>query len=140
MTETLPHSARYCSTFRGGGFRDVHKTFFEVGKSYRVPGFLATSLDVNMAMKFIRLRAERAHPRILWCILVRLLTALHCPECLHLESRDSLPLLCISQLNSRGAMEKAFRCKNANFVAKSEFKGEKEFLYAPYSVFKARYL
>ena len=71
LTETLPLSARYCSTFRGGGFRDVHKTFFKVGKSYRVPGFLATSIESYMAMRFIR-RADRTYPRILWCIMVRL--------------------------------------------------------------------
>ena len=71
MTEILPRSARYCSTFRGGGFRDVHKTFFEVGKSYRVPGFLATSIRSTTAMSFIR-RADRTYPRILWCIMVRL--------------------------------------------------------------------
>ena len=137
--EPIPLVPRYCCTWRGGGFNDDHKSFFELGKSYRVPGFLATSLELNTAMKFIR-RANRAYPRVLWCILVRLLTALYCPECIHLESRDSLPRLCISQLDGRGAMMKEHRCKNANFVLKTEFESEMEFLYAPYSVFKARYL
>ena len=67
----LPHADRYCSTWRGGGFRDDCKEFFErmIGKFYRVPGFLATSMELNTAMKFIR-RAKGAYPRILWCILV----------------------------------------------------------------------
>ena len=90
-------------------------------------------------MQFIR-RADRAYPRILWCILVRLLTALYNAECIHLESRDSLPLLCISQLDGSGEMKKLYRCKHAKFVTKTEVKGEMEFLYSPYSVFKARYL
>ena len=136
--KTFPITSRYCCTWRGGGFRDDHKSFFKLQKNYRVPGFLATSQEVNTAEKFIR-RAEKAYPRILWCILVRLLTALHCPECIHL-SRDSLSLLCISQLDGRGEMHKEFRCKHAKFVLKTEVKGEMEFLYAPYSVFKARYL
>ena len=38
-------------------------------KWYRVPGFLATSTSDSKARKFIR-RADKAHPRILWCILV----------------------------------------------------------------------
>ena len=139
MKEALPSSSRYCCTWRGGGFRDAHQSFFELGKSYRVPGFLATSQEVKTAMDFIH-RADRAYPRILWCILVRLLTALHCPECIHLESRDSLLLICISQLDGRGATQNQFRCKHAKFVLNTEVEGELEFLYSPYSVFKARYL
>ena len=68
----IPDSRRYCCTWRGGGFRDECKEFFEsmMGKCYRVPGFLATSIEYRTALKFIR-RADKAHPRILWCILVR---------------------------------------------------------------------
>ena len=47
----------------------MHKDFFQVEKSYRVPGFLATSLDINTALRFIR-RSDKKNPRILWCILV----------------------------------------------------------------------
>ena len=70
----LPHAARYCVTWRGGGFRDECKAFFEemMAKAdlfYRVPGYLASSLERGTAMKFIR-RAATAHPRVLWCILV----------------------------------------------------------------------
>ena len=72
FTTPLPNSTRYCCTWRGGGFRDECKEFFEsmIGKCYRVPGFLATSIDYRTAHKFIR-RADKSHPRILWCILVR---------------------------------------------------------------------
>ena len=58
-------------TWRGGGFRDQYQNFYKqmTGKYYRIPGFLATSLNRNKAMDFIH-RAHKAHPRILWCILV----------------------------------------------------------------------
>jgi len=71
--DPVPHNSRYCCTWRGGGFRDECKDFFQRGKSYRVPGFLATSLSVDTAMGFIR-RSDRTNPRILWCILVGSLT------------------------------------------------------------------
>ena len=99
--KTLRLPRRCCCTWRGGGFRDVHKTFFQRGKIYSVPGFLATSMEVGTAMKFIR-RADRTHPRILWCIMVRL------PYCTtytisnvgiptYLEYRDNLSIcLCSS--------------------------------------------
>ena len=67
----LSPEERYCCTWRGGGFRDSFKQFFErlTGKFYRVPGFLATSLQRGTAMSFLA-RANRKYPRILWCILV----------------------------------------------------------------------
>ena len=74
--EPLPLDSRYRSTWRGGGFRDIYKDFFKIGKSYRVPGFLATSFEVGTAKGFIH-RANKEYPRILWCILVRLLDLMY---------------------------------------------------------------
>jgi len=70
--QQLPHTDRFCACWRGGGFRDDFKGFFEQtqDKFYRVPGFLATSLNKSIAMKFIGF-AKKADPRVLWCILVR---------------------------------------------------------------------
>ena len=70
--EPLPEGAKFCATWRGGGFRDECIDFFESmrGKKYRVAGFLATSLKKINAMGFIS-RSNKDHPRILWCILVR---------------------------------------------------------------------
>ena len=80
--EPLPHGARYCVTWRGGGFRDDHKQFFEdlmaSGQHYRIPGFLATSTERNTAMGFLG-RADKKHPRILWIILVRTAACLDVP-------------------------------------------------------------
>jgi hypothetical protein len=36
------------STYRGGGLPDEHRDFFTVGKQFRVPMFLATSMDQNV--------------------------------------------------------------------------------------------
>lgn len=65
-------ATKFRASWRGGGFRDGCKEFFErmMGKYYRIPGFLATSLKKDTAIRFIN-RADKKHPRILWCILVR---------------------------------------------------------------------
>ena len=71
--QLLPYAGKMCAIWRGGGFDDEFRTFFEglQGQFYRVAGFLATSLARSKAMDFIE-RAEKKKPRILWCILVRL--------------------------------------------------------------------
>merc|ERR1712084_144744 len=50
-------------TWRGGGFRREHRAFFErmIGKKYRVPGFLATSLRREIAAAFA-FKADMANP------------------------------------------------------------------------------
>ena len=40
------------TTFRGGGFDDQFQDFFTEGKTYRVPGFFATSFDRATAENF----------------------------------------------------------------------------------------
>ena len=39
-------------TFRGGLFADQFQNFFTAGKSYRAPGFLATSFSEQIAQEF----------------------------------------------------------------------------------------
>jgi hypothetical protein len=39
-------------SWRGGGFDEQHRKFFTVGKKYRVPGFLATSLRKSVTQNF----------------------------------------------------------------------------------------
>ena len=138
-----PLADRYCCSWRGGGFRDDCKKFFldMMGKFYRVPGFLATSLEKDTAMQFIR-RADKAYPRILWCILVRSKACLH--PCHLLTSRLTVshvvPLPHTLQLDARGKEKREFRCRHANFVLKTEYPGELEFLYSAYSAFKVIFL
>ena len=41
------------------------------------------------------------------------------------------------QLDPRGTRNPAFRCKHASFILNTEVPGESEFLFVPYSTFKA---
>jgi len=98
-------------TWRGGGFRREHRAFFErmVGKKYRVPGFLSTSVDREVAAAFV-MRADRAHPShpcVMWRIT----------------------------FDPRGRLHPEYRVKHMAFVSKSLIVSESEYLFAPYSVF-----
>jgi hypothetical protein len=98
-------------TWRGGGFRRQHRTFFErmVGKKYRVPGFLATSCNRAMAVAFA-FRATRSHPShpcAMWRIT----------------------------FDPRGKLHSEYRVKHMAFVSKTLVAGENEYLFVPYSVF-----
>merc|ERR1711971_1049628 len=77
------------------------------GKVYRVPGFLATSLDKKTALDFLN-RVSRSPSRVLWCIKV----------------------------DPRGREELERRVKHASFILNTQIPGESEFLYVPYSAFK----
>ena len=96
-------------TWRGGGFRQQHRPFFErlIGKKYRVPGFLATTIKRTVARSFA-FKADKDHPCALWRI----------------------------QFDSRGKTRYEYRVQHMAFVAKTLIEGEYEYLFAPYSVFK----
>ena len=75
---------------------------------YRVPGFLATSLDQRVADRFLRRAVEgQGDDGVKWII----------------------------HLDPRGAVDPEYRCKHVNYVESTLIKGEDEFLFAPYSVF-----
>ena len=101
-------------SYRGGGMPLHHvlqvaghpPPFFVAGKKYRIPMFLATSLNRQVAENFMAMAADRGEPPVIWTIKV----------------------------DPRGAAELKYRCKHVNQVAKSSVPGEFEFLYAPYSV------
>jgi hypothetical protein len=54
--------------WRGGGFDEQHRGFFEVGKRYRVPGFLATATVKNVTNNFMFRAEAMGHPVVQWCI------------------------------------------------------------------------
>jgi len=98
-------------TYRGGGFDTKFRGFFSVGKKYRVPGFLATSFDEQVALKF---RDEEAYvppggERILWVVHV----------------------------DPAGDIDKSRRCKHA-YLIRSLLSHEAEFLFTAFSVFTVR--
>ena len=96
-------------TWRGGSFEVKYTDFFVrlVGKKYRVPGFLATSNKRKIADGFV-MRVDKDHPRALWRIL----------------------------FDPRGKHEHEYRVQHMTFVSKTLVKGEHEYLFSPYSVFK----
>lgn len=85
--------------WRGGGFDNRFQYFFEVGVRYRVPGFLATSIQKFTAERFLR-RVPEGRARCLWKV------------------------------------EMDETCTHAMLLQKSHLKEEKEYLFAPYSVFE----
>ena len=54
--------------YRGGGFDDQHRAFFNEGKVFRQPAFLATSFERGVAERFVQRSSMPS--RILWKILI----------------------------------------------------------------------
>lgn len=93
-------------TWRGGSFRTKFQSFFTVGIKYRVPGFLATTCKKAIAAKFASV-CSKEHPRALWRIV----------------------------FDPRGKHQAEYRVNHMTFVTNTLFRGEGEYLFAPYSVF-----
>ena len=98
-------------TWRGGGFRRQYRAFFErmIGQKYRVPGYLATSDDrqIAVAFAFKASTVHPSHPCAVWRIT----------------------------FDARGKLNPKYRVKHMTFVSKTLTAGENEYLFAPYSVF-----
>ena len=95
-------------TWRGGGFRNRFRPFFECikGKKYRVPGFLATSNQRSVASTFA-FNADKHHAHALWRVT----------------------------FDRRGKNSAQHRVQHVWFVCKTFIPGEGEYLFEPYSVF-----
>ncbi len=96
--------------YRGGGLPDQHRVFFQPGKKYRVPGFLATSFLRQVAGRFMTWANGRGEPCVLWIVHVD-------PEGEHSEEK---------------------RCVHVNYVTRTNVEGEDEYLFAPYAPFAVR--
>jgi len=104
-------------TYRGGGFDDAHRDFFEVGKVYRAPGFLATSFQESKAMEF----ANKAMLEIPWA-----------------NEWGNQSVLWVIHVDPAGEQDVTKRCKHVNFVTHSLVGGEAEYLFTAYSIFTVR--
>ena len=95
--------------WRGSTFNDKFRPFFEgmLGKKYRVPGFLATSENRQIAVAFALKAGGNGHPCVVWRIT----------------------------FDPRGKDHPKYRVKHMTFVSKTLIVGEHEYLFAPYSVF-----
>ena len=89
--------------YRGGAFNNSVQSFFVPEKKYRVPGYLATSLNKKVATSFL-IRAPDGNPRVLWKI-------------------------CVDQ---RGIADPVFRCRHAFVLEMTHIPGEEEYLFVPY--------
>lgn len=100
-------------TYRGTALPICHRDFFTVGKTYRVPMYLATSADDDVAEEFMQRLA---------------------PPSAAQEPAHQEPTMWIFHF------DKEKRCKHVNFIDKTDgsASGENEFLFVPYSIFKVR--
>ena len=96
--------------YRGGGLPNQHRQFFNAGKKYRVPGFLATSFSQQVADRFMTWADRRGEPCVLWIVHV-------VPE---------------------GESSEARKCMHVNYVTRANVKDEDEYLFAPYVPFTVR--
>ena len=97
--------------WRGGGFDDQHRGFFEAGKKYRVPGFLATSLRKATTNDFMDRAAAAGDAVVLWRIVF--------------DARG----------DPAGDNDQDYRCKHVNQLRVTHVAGESEFLFQAFSVF-----
>ena len=97
-------------TRRGGGFNDIHRGFFTVGKQFRQPCFLATSFAANKAEFFRSMAEAKGYQTVTWVV----------------------------QVNPAGEHDVTKRCKHVNFVEHSLVPGEQEYLFTAYSIFTVR--
>ena len=93
-TQRDPHPKGEC--WRGGGFDDAHQAFFTVGREYRVPAFLATSLSQKVPLGFLYRAVAAGRSGVLWCVRV----------------------------DPRGETAFEHKCKNANYVANTHLPGK----------------
>jgi hypothetical protein len=106
-----------CCLWRGGNFgvaggADELWKFFQPGKTYRAPQFLATSRNERTAWDFV-LKAHEAHPDrelVLWKV----------------------------ELDPRGAAEAEFRCRHVNLITQGHVDEEREYLFSAFTVFTVK--
>eukprot|EP00039_Didymoeca_costata_P002830 m.62946 g.62946 ORF g.62946 m.62946 type:complete len:420 (+) comp11546_c0_seq2:85-1344(+) len=99
--------------YRGAVIPKEHIPFFSVGKKYRVPGFLATSFQKRVALRFCQNSwrgNEGKSPAVLWEV----------------------------QVDPMGKHDSSKICKQACYIERTNVPDEAEYLFAPYSVFTVK--
>jgi hypothetical protein len=97
--------------WRGGGFNEAHRGFFTVGKTYRAPGFLATSFKQSVTNNFMWKAECAGHSVVQWKVKV---DASADPQ------GDNMP---------------QNLCKHVNLLRVTHVPGEEEYLFQAFSVF-----
>jgi len=102
-------------TYRGGGFDDTHRGFFTTGVTFRVPAFLATSFEEHVADTQMERHSGNGLSAVRWTI--------HFDPTGDPDHPSHVP---------------ARRPAHVNFVQHANVAPEREYLFAPYSVFSVR--
>ncbi len=87
-----------------------HHGFYQPGRKYRAPGFVATSFTDDVARSFAQRARESGLPAVLWVV----------------------------HMHPEGRRSPKYACKHVNLVRKTHVAGEAEYLFSPYSVFTVR--
>ncbi len=87
-----------------------HHGFYQPGRKYRAPGFVATSFTDDVARSFAQRARESGLPAVLWVV----------------------------HMHPEGRRNPKYACKHVNLVRKTHVAGEAEYLFSPYSVFTVR--
>lgn len=101
--------------YRGASLPPEHQPFFSVGKVYRCPMFLATSPQYHVASSFF---GGKTHP-VLYVINVTVVKNCQCPQ--YVRCSHGQPT-----------------CSHVAFLQHTEYHGEDEYLFVPYSVFTVK--
>ena len=102
-------------TYRGTAMPRVHRAFFQPGKKYRAPMFVATSFEESTSVHTFLMRLD--------------------PPTADQTPPFQEPTLWRFHLDA--SLSAGQRCKHVNFIDRTDgtVHGEDEFLYSPYSVF-----
>eukprot|EP00401_Gymnodinium_catenatum_P041986 CAMPEP_0117548876 /NCGR_PEP_ID=MMETSP0784-20121206/47874_1 /TAXON_ID=39447 /ORGANISM="" /LENGTH=434 /DNA_ID=CAMNT_0005345843 /DNA_START=46 /DNA_END=1346 /DNA_ORIENTATION=+ len=105
-------------TYRGTAMPRVHRSFFQVGKQYRAPMYVATSLREDVAIKSFLMRLPP-------------------PEA---SQQPPFQEPTLWRFHLDGTLPEGERCAHVNFIDRTDgtVNQEHEFLYAPYSAFVVR--
>ena len=121
--------------------------FFTAGKKFRVPMYLATSFDGEVAyrrellLSHLARASHSAGSQALADGIRQRRTACSLDRASGPARRDVAEVSCARALSSwplsvtRRRIACRYRCKHVNLVEKTNVQGEEEFLFAPYSVF-----
>jgi hypothetical protein len=100
--------------WRGGGFKEEHRGFFTVGKKYRIPAFLPTSLKKSVTNTFMFKAETAGYPVVQWKI--------------ELDIRG----------DPQGQNMPQYLCKHVNLLRVTHAPGEEEYLFQAFSVFTVK--
>ena len=135
--------------YRGGAMPRCFQSFFAVGKAYRAPMFIATSVEQDVSIQTFLMRlppaAASQSPPFQEPVRWRFHRDGASTSIEHASAHHGAPTPCLSpqvlwRFHLDGALPPNRRCVHVNFIDRTDgtVHGEDEFLFAPYSTFTVR--